>query len=507
MVKQSFGSSAKWAYVMQWSGRGVSSLTTFFLAYLLKTSDFGLLALAWVYIQFIQMFLEQGLGAAIVQRKILNKRHMDAAFWMILSFSCLLFTISIILSGWWASLNGAPALAEVIVVLSVMLPIQGLTIVQRSLFQRNLAFKKLALLTLTSVFSGSLTGISLALLGYGVWALVSQHLVYSFILMVMFWKSGGWRPRFRFSLNAARELLGFSLRTFSAKLGMFATVRAETYLMGIFFSSTSVVGIYRLADSVVVSILEVGINALTSVSLAHFSLSQESYTRLRQDFENCVRVNSIAIIPVLMLTAVMSDTLIAVLGGRWMPAADALKVLCLVGILQSFTTFTGPLLMGIGRPGLFALLLWLSAAAANLSFSGAALYLQGYSEETQVFGISMTRLFLTALIYFPLFFGIALNRVQLPLKAVGRAIFLPIVAGCAACLAIMTLRMVVYPLTIISPVIKMVAEGFIGALIIILILFKYDSMIRSTVHQIMASFIEKYNFKVSTHDPDSKPIN
>ena len=79
-----------WAFVMTWGQRGVATLMTFILAALLGPDAFGLVALAMIYVALIQLFLEQGLAVAIIQREDLKDEHLDSAFWLNIAMSVAL---------------------------------------------------------------------------------------------------------------------------------------------------------------------------------------------------------------------------------------------------------------------------------------------------------------------------------------------------------------------------------------------------------------------------------
>ena len=78
--QRKFHSALKWAYAMNWGQQGFSALFMFVLASLLGPRDFGTVAMGMIYIAFIQMFLNQGFTAALVQRKELQSEHMDSVF-------------------------------------------------------------------------------------------------------------------------------------------------------------------------------------------------------------------------------------------------------------------------------------------------------------------------------------------------------------------------------------------------------------------------------------------
>src|SRR5579872_5888503 len=113
-AQRSFLNSIKWAYAANWGERGFSALFMFILAALLGPRDFGVISIALTQILFLQMFLDQGLAAALIQRKDLEQEHLDAVFWMDLALSLVLVSLSVVFSGWWARLNHAPEAAPVI---------------------------------------------------------------------------------------------------------------------------------------------------------------------------------------------------------------------------------------------------------------------------------------------------------------------------------------------------------------------------------------------------------
>ena len=72
----------KWTYVGSVGDLGLSAIFSLILASILGPRIFGIFSLAMIYIGFLKMFLDQGLGAALIQRKELEQEHLDAAFWV-----------------------------------------------------------------------------------------------------------------------------------------------------------------------------------------------------------------------------------------------------------------------------------------------------------------------------------------------------------------------------------------------------------------------------------------
>jgi PST family polysaccharide transporter len=388
--RSSFHSSLKWTFLMTWGDRAFGLVFTLLLAAILGPRDFGIVALALIYIALVQLFNEGGIQTAIVQREKLEDEHLDSAFWMNLGLCALLAAVSFLFAGWWARLNDVPELEDVVKVLSILLVVQGLTIVPLAVFQREMRFKALAIRETAAVIVGGALGLTLALRGAGVWALVAQQLGFAGTQLVLLWTMSAWRPGFNFSRGHARDLVGFSSGVFLANLGGFLNRRADALLMGIFFGPVAV-GLYRLADRFMDNLLEVTMRPIAYVSLPFFSRLQNDRPALREAVASCVRTTLILTVPAMAVMAACSDFIMAVMGPDWEPAADVLKLLALVGIGKAVVFFTGPLLFAVARPHLRAVMLWVLAALSAGIVLLVGWLLTGSSSADQAFGMAVSR--------------------------------------------------------------------------------------------------------------------
>jgi O-antigen/teichoic acid export membrane protein len=394
---------------MNWGDKAFSALFTFVLAAILGPRDFGVVAIALIYVVFIQMFLDQGLVSAIIQRKDLQPRHLDSVFWLNVALCAVLMGLSILLSGWWARANRLPELALVISVLSLALPLEGLAIVQKALLQREMDFKSLSLRSNFSVLIGGAIGVVMALKGFGVWALVGQRLAQDLAALGLLWTLSHWRPGWRFSWESLKEILSFSAQTFVGKIGTFVHEQADALLMGLFFGPVAV-GLYRLAQRLMYLVLDSATSSLQVVSLSQFSKYQSDPPELRRSVLAFIRLSAIVTLPALAGMAMTSDLIMATIGPQWALAANPLKVLSCYGVAISFAMFTGPLLVARGRPLAMSLLTWVSAAVNVGALVVAAVWLSGAAPNWQVTGIALARLAVGAVLMAPLYVYILMRH-------------------------------------------------------------------------------------------------
>ena len=133
-----------WSALQRLGSQAIQGIVFLLLARLLEPKDFGLLSLALVYVTFLQIFVEQGVGDAIIQRPEIDLDYLDTAFWTnLLSgmvFCAVGWAVAGPVAGCSASRNSRPILRW----LSLLFPLTALTIVPQCLLRREMRFKTLA---------------------------------------------------------------------------------------------------------------------------------------------------------------------------------------------------------------------------------------------------------------------------------------------------------------------------------------------------------------------------
>jgi O-antigen/teichoic acid export membrane protein len=485
-TQPTFLNAIKWSFAGIWSERAIVALFTVILAAILGPKDFGLVAIAWVFINFIQMFLDQGLVAALIQKKALQQEHLDSVFWMDLVLSFGLAFLSIALSHWWAVVNHAPQVAILISVLSLCIPIEGLSIVQKTVLSKTMDFKSLSIRSTVAVLASGVVGLGLAWAGFGVWALVGQQVTRDVVSLALLWKISPWRPRWEFSWPHFRELLGFSLSNFAAQLGIFADTQAGTILVGLFFGPVPV-GLFRLADRIVTAVVAACTSSIQAVSLPEFSRLQDQPSEVHRSALMCIRLSSIITLPALAGLAAVSDSLMATLGPKWIPAADVLKVLCATGMVIVFAYFTGPMLQAMGKPHLLAILEWCRTALGTCFLIAVGTLVRNDSLGTQIVGVAVARFVAAAFVVAPVFVYILMRQAGISIREL-IVVSSPAVAASAGVVsAVLLVRTLVF-LNSGAPAVLLASEIVCGTIVGVPILLFLDPQLRQLTQQALRRF-------------------
>ena len=381
-------SAIGWSYVLTAGRVGSSIVVMFLLAKLLGPGEFGLLAMATVFITIAQTIIQQGLVSAIVQRDGLTADHLDAAFCVLVVAGVVGAAATVGLSPVWALINREPGLTTVCVALSPLVLLQGLATVPEAVLRRTLQFRSVAIRTLIASLLSGIAGVGLALAGAGIWALVGQQLINATISVAILWLICPWRPSRRPRLAAIRELWAYSAHSANAGLGLVLGSRADIILMGIFFGPVAT-GIYRLASRLPDMLVEVAVRSLQQVALPSLSRLQRDSARFAAHLTRLQHIGAVAGLPVLGILCAAAEPLIGLLGPQWDGTVTPLRLLCLLGAVNVFGVLLGPALQAIGQPGTLAAILWTRGVLSVLTLATVGALLTGHAPVAQASAIAV----------------------------------------------------------------------------------------------------------------------
>ena len=339
-----------WSSLQQIANNGMAFVTYGLLARLLPPRDFGLLAFATVFIAFFQLFVDQGIADAVVQRAETRPGHFSAAFWFNLAISTLLGAALCLGAGLISALVHEPGLVGILRGLAPLLVLSALGGIHASVLKRRLEFKLLAIQNLVCTMAGGVAAIICAFAGCGVWSLVIQQLTYSALAAIMLWCSEPWRPG-KFATADLKDLAPFAVHITSSAFLDFFNRRSDDFLIGCFLGPV-VLGYYSLAYRLLLTFTRLINSPFNAVAFSAFSRLQGDEAQLRRFFGHLTRLTGAIAFPVFLgLAAIAPEFLSALFGPRWEIAAPVFRILCAVGVLHSIAFLHGALLRAAGRAG------------------------------------------------------------------------------------------------------------------------------------------------------------
>lgn len=348
-LKKQAVSSVKWTSVAQVLQQVAQFATSVVLARLLLPADFGLVAMASVVIGFIAIFKDLGTSAAVIQRKDLSEGLLSSIFWMNAAIG-ILFMIGLSLAApLVAMFYREPRVVPLVRALSFVFFVSSLSILQKALLERNLAFRTLAKIETGVMLVSSIAGIGAALLGAGVWSLVLRSVaegVLSTLLLAIF---AHYRPKLIFKWQELKSVAGYSLNLTGFNIANYFTRNADYLLIGRFLGAQDL-GYYTLAYRLMLFPLQNISNVIGRVMFPVFSQIQEQNERFRRTYLNVTASIAFVSFPLMFgLFGLSEPFVLTVFGANWKPVATLLLVLAPVGLLQSVGTTVGGIYQAKGR--------------------------------------------------------------------------------------------------------------------------------------------------------------
>ena len=335
------------------------------LARLVSPEDFGVVSAALIVIGLSAIVSQLGLGPALVQRQELERRHIDTAFSTSVLIGVLLGAIlwlgAPLAAAFFSRIEGVK---PVLRTLAWVFPLQGLATVAESLMKRELRFRWLANLDVISYGIGyGAVGITTALLGWGVWALVAGQIAQNVVKTAMLLSAQPPRIRVVPERRAFRELMYFGGGFTLAKIANQFAQQGDYMVVGRFLGPAPL-GFYGRAYNLMSAPAAGFGTILDSVLFPAMARVQASAQRLAAAYRRGVALIALIVVPAsLALVLLAPEVIHVILGPRWSNVIAPFQILA-VGMLfrtssklaDSLTRATGAVFPRAWRQMLYAAL-------------------------------------------------------------------------------------------------------------------------------------------------------
>ena len=205
-LKQNVFSGLIWTFGERIIAQGISFILSIILARLLLPEEYGIIAVVLVFINLANVFVSNGFGEALVQKKDTDDTDFSTAFYCSLAVAMVLYFVLFFSSPFIAEIYHYENLVPVLRVLSLKIIISSISTVQHAYVSKKMIFKRFFFSTIGGTLVSAVVGIGMAYAGFGVWALVAQYLVNTVIDTVILFITIPWRPKMSFSIQAAKNL-------------------------------------------------------------------------------------------------------------------------------------------------------------------------------------------------------------------------------------------------------------------------------------------------------------
>lgn len=343
--------AVKWSYLGVVARIVTQLVVQIALARLLGPEVFGLFAAALLVLGIGGIVVEMGLGSALIQKRDLTESDVRFAFTWVLLASFAMAVAVFLLSGYFADFFDDSRIADVLRGLTPAFIIQALGIVPVSLLKRELAFKAVQGVLITSYLGGYLIiGVGAALLGAGVWSLVAAWIAQNTLatISLLAIRRHSAKPLFR---DRSSLFKGFGSRVLLTNLLNWIIENVDNLLVGRFFGPTAL-GLYSVSYNLVRNPANHLVVTLQTVLFPVSARAQDNLDGLRRAYLTVLAGVALIAFPLFTGVAAVAGTVVeALFGSQWIESVPILMPLSIAMIVHAAMAISGPILWGMGAAG------------------------------------------------------------------------------------------------------------------------------------------------------------
>ncbi len=352
-MKQKVLSGLVWRYGERVCAQGVSFIVGLILARLLSPEDYGVLALLTIFITISNVIITGGFGAALVQKKNADQKDFSTIFYFNTALSIVVYICLFFVAPYIAKFYKAPLMIPTFRVLALSVVIGAVNTIQHAYVQKSMRFKNFFFSTIIGTVISAFVGIIMAYKGFGVWALIAQHLTNQIIDTCVLWFTVRWRPTLEFSLERWKGLFSFGWKMLCTSIigavynNIYSLTIGKTY-------DANTVGYYNRGKQWPNMIIVNIDSSINQVLLPAYSQVQDNKKMLKAMMRRAITTSTYLIIPAMVGLAVVAKPLtIIAIGEKWLPSVPFIRFCCFTFAFWPIHTANLQAIKAVGRSDLF----------------------------------------------------------------------------------------------------------------------------------------------------------
>lgn len=342
-----------WSLIERFGTQGVQFLVMLVMARLLSPNDYGVVGLLVVFVSIAQAFVDGGFSQALIRKKDRTEIDNSTVFYFNIVVSVVIYLIFYLFAPYVSVFYNMPTLTPFMRVICLSIIINAFGVVQRALFNANIDFKAQAKASLIAIVISGAIGISLALRGFGPWALVWQQLSNLIVNTLFLWIYSEWRPLLAYSWKSFKELFSFGSKLLATSLLNAIYNNIQTIVIGKLYSAKSL-GLYSRAAHFADLPSQQFTSVFMRVTFPVLCKVQDDVERLTSVYRRMLRVSAYIVFPLLIGMAAVAHPMIEVfIGKQWIECAYMLQIICLAEMWYPIHAINLDILQVSGRSDLF----------------------------------------------------------------------------------------------------------------------------------------------------------
>lgn len=342
-----------WRFFERIGAQLVAFVITLVIARILTPEDYGTVALITVVTQFLGVFVDSGLGTALIQKKNADQLDFSTVFYANIGLCLVAYFLLFLTSPWIADFYGEPELSLLLRVSGITLIISGVKNIQQAYVSRNLLFKRFFFSTLGGTIAAAVVGLVMAWKGFGVWALVIQSIVNPAMDTLILWITVKWRPTLEFSWKRFKELFSFGWKMLVSALLDTVYNKLRQLIIGKLYT-TEDLAFYNKGEQFPTLIANNVNTSIDSVLLPVMSEAQDNASQVKDMTRRSIKMSVYIMAPLMMGMCFVATPMVRLLlTEKWLKSVPFIQIFCITYMFFPIHTANLNAIKAMGRSDLF----------------------------------------------------------------------------------------------------------------------------------------------------------
>lgn len=352
-LKQKTLSGFIYKFAERGAAQGISFIVQIILARILMPEEFGTIALLTVLMTVLDVFVTYGFGNSLVVNKKSDDLDFSTCFFFGIFLSVVLY-VGVYISSPFIShyFYGHDELDLLVKVMALRMPIAAVNSVQHAYVQKTMQFRLFFYATLIGTILSGIVGITMAYIGFGVWALAAQYLCNAFFNTITLWVVSKWRPRWMFSFQRLRAIYDYGWKILAVGLvdTIFSQVRslviAKQY-------SRSNLAYYNRGVTFPHFGMKLIEPTISSVIFPALSNCNDDPKMMKSITQRVIKTSTFIICGIMcFLMAVAKPLVVVILTEKWLPCVVFMQIGCFAYMMRPLQVINTSVIRASGRSAL-----------------------------------------------------------------------------------------------------------------------------------------------------------
>lgn len=331
------------------SSQVVSFIVSIILARILSPAEYGVIAMLNIFIVIANVFVVSGFNTSLIQKKDADELDFSTIYYCTLGMSIIMYVIIFLTAPLLAVYYKMPEITLLARVFAISLIIQSYQTIQQAYVARHLQFKLNFKATLVGTILSGIIGILMAYSGFGVWALVAQHIASIVINTIVLRYLVEWRPQFIFSWERAKSLMNYGSKIMGSTLVNTLYKESRQLLIGLYYTPADL-ALYNRGLHMPHLVTNNIDSTIRSVLFPAMSNHSDDLPRVKNMLRRAIMNTSYITYFFLTLLAVSSKPLVHILlTEKWIDCVPYMQIMCVSLMLNTVGVTNLQALKAIGK--------------------------------------------------------------------------------------------------------------------------------------------------------------